>query len=77
MGWLLPTITTLITKLESARVPLRFCKLLVDALLDSLKKRFGEMMSDPELVATAILQPKFKTFWTSDDDVLKQGEKKL
>ncbi|KAK0148001.1 hypothetical protein N1851_012297 [Merluccius polli] len=51
-----------------ARVSLRFCKPLVDALLDGLKKRFGKMMSDPELVAAAILQRKFKTSWTSDED---------
>ncbi|XP_022606605.1 uncharacterized protein LOC111225846 [Seriola dumerili] len=73
MGWLLPTITTLIAKLERARVSLRFCKPLVDALLDGRKKTFGKMMSDPELVAAAILLPKFKTSWTSDEDVLKQG----
>ena len=72
MGWLLPTITTLIAKLERARVSLRFCKPLVDALLDGLKKRFGKIMSDPELAAAAILQPKFKTSWTSDEDVRKK-----
>ncbi|XP_030638641.1 alpha-1,3-mannosyl-glycoprotein 4-beta-N-acetylglucosaminyltransferase B [Chanos chanos] len=73
MGWLLPTITSLIAKLEKTRVSLQFCKPLVDVLQDGLKIRFGEMMSDPELVAAAILNPKFKTSWTSDEDVLKLG----
>ncbi|XP_058601183.1 uncharacterized protein LOC131520737 isoform X2 [Onychostoma macrolepis] len=73
MGWLLPTITTLITKLEKTRASLRFCKPLVDALLDGLTKRFGNMMSDPELVAAAIIHPKFKTSWTSDEDILRLG----
>lgn len=75
MGWLLPTITTLTAKLERARVSLRFCKPLVDAMLDGLKKRFRKVMSDPELIAAAIVLPKFKTSWTSDEDVLKQGKK--
>lgn len=74
MGWLLPTITTLITKLEKMKPSLRFCKPLVDALLGGLKKRFGSLMSDPELIAAAILNPKFKTSWTSDEDLLKLGK---
>ncbi|KAG5848647.1 hypothetical protein ANANG_G00100950 [Anguilla anguilla] len=73
MEWLLHTITTVITKLEKTRASQRFCKPLVDALQDGLKNRFGKMMSDPEVVAAAILHPKFKTSWTSDEDVLKLG----
>ncbi|XP_028854977.1 uncharacterized protein LOC114801150 isoform X1 [Denticeps clupeoides] len=38
MGWLLPTITTLTTKLEKSRPSIRFCKPLVDALLEGLRK---------------------------------------
>uniref|UniRef100_A0AAY4ACV2 Transposase n=1 Tax=Denticeps clupeoides TaxID=299321 RepID=A0AAY4ACV2_9TELE len=40
MGWLFPTITTLTTKLEKSRPSLRFCKPLVDALLEGLRKRY-------------------------------------
>ncbi|KAL0152644.1 hypothetical protein M9458_052367 [Cirrhinus mrigala] len=36
-----------------------------------LEKRFGEMLVDPELIAAAILVPKFKTCWTSDENILK------
>ncbi|XP_073709424.1 zinc finger BED domain-containing protein 4-like [Misgurnus anguillicaudatus] len=73
MGWLLPTITTLTTKLEKTRPSLRFCKPLVDALLEGLRKRFESMMSEPELIAAAILVPRFKTSWTSNDTVLQLG----
>ncbi|XP_070815808.1 uncharacterized protein [Chaetodon trifascialis] len=73
MGWLLPTINILISKLDKTRASLRFCKLLIDALQDGLKKRFGKMMSDSELVAAAILHPKFKKSWTADEEVLKLG----
>lgn len=69
MGWLLPTITTLTTKLEKSRPSLRVCKPLVDALLEGLRKRFESMMSEPELIAAAILVPRFKTSWTSNDTV--------
>ncbi|KAJ7998290.1 hypothetical protein DPEC_G00221160 [Dallia pectoralis] len=31
------------------------------------------MLTDPELIAAAILVPKFKTCWTSDECVLKLG----
>lgn len=69
MGWLLPTITTLTTKLEKSRPSLRVCKPLVDALLEGLRKRFESMMSEPELIAAAILVPRFKTSRTSIDTV--------
>ncbi|XP_030582386.1 uncharacterized protein LOC115778483 [Archocentrus centrarchus] len=71
MGWLLPTISALVSKLDKTRALLKFCKPLIDALQEGLKKRFGEMMSDPELVAAAILHPKFKKSWTADEGVLK------
>jgi len=74
LGWLLPTITSLISKLQKLRASLKYCKPLIDALLDGVNKRFGEMMSDPELIAASILHPKFKSSWTTDD-VVQLGEK--
>ncbi|RXN21849.1 zinc finger BED domain-containing 1-like protein [Labeo rohita] len=73
MGWLLPTITTLTIKLEKSRSSLRLCKPLVDALLEGLRKQFESMMSEPELIAAAILVPRFKTSGTSNDTVLQLG----
>lgn len=73
MGWLVPTITLLKEKLQRLHISIKFCGPLVDALLAGLEKRFGEMLRDPELIAAAILVPKFKTSWTSDESVLKLG----
>ncbi|KAL7841222.1 hypothetical protein SRHO_G00249130 [Serrasalmus rhombeus] len=73
MGWLVPTITLLRTKLQQLNVASKFCEPLIAALLSGLEKRFGEMLTDPELIAAAILVPKFKTCWTSDENILKLG----
>lgn len=73
MGWLVPTITLLKTKLQNLRLSSKFCVPLVDALQAGLERRFGQMLADPELIAAAILVPKFRTCWTSDDYTLKLG----
>ena len=46
----------------------------MDTLQAALENRFGQMLGDPELIAAAILVPKFKTSWTSDDGILKCGK---
>lgn len=61
MGWLLPTISLLSSKLEKIKIALKHCKPLVEAIQVGIQNRFGEMLRDPELVAAAILIPKFKT----------------
>ncbi|XP_061578792.1 uncharacterized protein LOC133444918 [Cololabis saira] len=73
MGWLVPTITLLRTKLQHLQVSSKFCEPLIAALVSGLEKRFGEMLADPELIAAAILVTKFKTCWTSDENILKLG----
>ncbi|XP_061598239.1 uncharacterized protein LOC133461366 [Cololabis saira] len=73
MGWLVPTITLLRTKLQHLQVTSKFCEPLIAAVVSGLEKRFGEMLADPELIAAAILVPKFKTCWTSDENILKLG----
>ncbi|CAM4527032.1 unnamed protein product [Leuciscus chuanchicus] len=73
MGWLLPTLTLLINKLERIHINSRYCKPLVDAVLEGLQKRFKDMMAEPEFIAAAILLPKFKTAWTSDENLLNLG----
>ncbi|XP_058242359.1 uncharacterized protein LOC131351136 [Hemibagrus wyckioides] len=73
MGWLVPTITVLKTKLQNLKHSSKFCVPLVDALQAGLERRFGQMLADPELIAAAILVPKFRTCWTSDDNILKLG----
>ncbi|KAL0188093.1 hypothetical protein M9458_015192, partial [Cirrhinus mrigala] len=63
MGFLLPTLYQLqdkLKKLESS------CKALHGGIL----KRFGEVMKEPELIAAAILLPKFRTAWTTNQSIL-------
>lgn len=74
MGWLVPTITILKTKLQHLHISSKFCRPLINALLAGLEKRFGQMLKDPELIAAAILVPKFKTCWTSDEQIIKLGK---
>lgn len=74
MGWLLPTINLLITKLDPIKLSLKYCKPLVDVLQLGLKMRFSHMFHDPELIAAAILLPKFKTTWTKDDSTIRMGK---
>ena len=74
MGWLVPTITLLRTKLQHLHVTSKFCEPLIAALLSGLEKRFGGMLADPELIAATILVPKFKTCWTIDENIIKLGK---
>ncbi|XP_043970018.1 uncharacterized protein LOC122829491 [Gambusia affinis] len=73
MGWLVPTISLLSVKLDRLRISAKFCQPLIDALQGGIQQRFGPMLADPELIAAAILLPKFRTSWTSNDDMLKMG----
>ena len=74
MGWLLPTLTLLITKLDKICINCRYCKPLVDAVQEGLQRRFADMLLEPEFIAAAILVPKFKTSWTSEENVVKLGK---
>ncbi|XP_032413098.1 uncharacterized protein LOC116716288 [Xiphophorus hellerii] len=73
MGWLVPTTSLLSVKLDRLRISAKFCQPLIDALQGGIQQRFGPMLADPELIAAAILLPKFRTSWTSNDDMLKMG----
>ncbi|XP_039513041.1 uncharacterized protein LOC120468591 [Pimephales promelas] len=73
MGWLVPTITLLSVKLDRLLTSSKFCEPLIFALQEGIQQRFGPMLLDPELIAAAILLPKFRTSWTSNEDLLKLG----
>ncbi|KAM8721904.1 uncharacterized protein AB9X84_004672 isoform 2-T3 [Acanthopagrus schlegelii] len=73
MGWLLPTINLLTAKLDRVKLTVKYCRPLVDALQAGLKTRFGHMTQDLELIAAAILLPKFRTSWTKDDATIRMG----
>ncbi|RXN39138.1 zinc finger BED domain-containing 1-like protein [Labeo rohita] len=49
------------------------CLPLIRAVQDGIEKRFGGMIKDPELIAAAILLPKFKTTWTERADIIEAG----
>lgn len=73
LGGLVPTITLLKSKLQNLHTTVKYCGPLVDALLAGLERGFGEMLAEPELIAAAVLVPKFRKRWTTDEDILKRG----
>lgn len=74
MGWLLPVIQQLLSKLSRLETTSKTCKPLIRALQNGLQKRFGPMMEDPELAAAAVLLPKFKTTWTDRAYLIEAGK---
>ncbi|MCI4377133.1 hypothetical protein PGIGA_G00200140, partial [Pangasianodon gigas] len=73
MGWLLPTIYLLDSKLKKMEASVKVCLPLINALQQGLQKRFGEFMEDPEFISAAILL-KFKTSWTDKAHIIKAGK---
>lgn len=70
MGWLLPVIFQLQAKTQQTA---DWCLPLITAIQDGVQKRFGGMMKDPELIAAAILLPKFTTTWPEMAAVVEGG----
>ncbi|KAJ8273932.1 hypothetical protein GJAV_G00107110 [Gymnothorax javanicus] len=77
MGWLLPVIQQLLSKLSRLETSSKTCVPLIRALQNGLQKRFRPMMEDPELAAAAVLLPKFKTSWTDRADVIEADTMEL
>ncbi|XP_058629915.1 uncharacterized protein LOC131539375 [Onychostoma macrolepis] len=73
MGFLLPTLYQLQDKLKKLESTCKVCQPLLKALHGGILKRFGEFMKEPELIAAAILLPKFRTAWTTDQSILTTG----
>ena len=73
MWWLLPVIFLLKKKLQRLEASCQMYLPLIRAIQNSLQKHFGEMMEEPQLIAAAILLPKFKTSWTDKADVITAG----
>lgn len=73
MGWLLPVIFQLQAKLSRLETSSKMCLPLIRAVQDGVQKRFGGMMQDPELIAAAILLPKFKNTWTERAEIIEAG----
>ena len=67
---LLPKINLLTAKLNRFKLPLKVLP-LVDNIQVGINNPFGHMLGDPELIAAAILLPKFQTTWTKDDATIR------
>ncbi len=77
MGWLLPVIFQLQAKLERPETSSEMCLPLIQVIQEGLQKRFGGMMEDPQLIAAAILLPKFKTSWAEPDVIEASNSSKF
>lgn len=76
MGYLAPTITILRDKL-SKKLDIPAMKPLCQALLNGIDTRFELILKDEKVIAAAILHPKFKDDWTTDNDVIEKGTASL
>ncbi|XP_061582587.1 uncharacterized protein LOC133448250 isoform X2 [Cololabis saira] len=73
LGWLLPVISELQSKLRRHEASVKMCLPLISALQQGVQRRFRVMMEDRELISAAILLPKFKTGWTDKAEVAEAG----
>ncbi len=73
LGWLLPVISELPSKLRRQEASTKMCLPLTRAIQHGVQMPFEGMMEDPELISAAILLPKFKTGWTEKADVIEAG----
>ncbi|XP_066560504.1 zinc finger BED domain-containing protein 4 [Amia ocellicauda] len=63
LGYLLPTLLTLKTKLSERKPHVRFCAQLVDALIGAIDRRFEKLMSSRDAKVATVTIPKFRTWW--------------
>lgn len=47
---------------------------LAKRVQNGIQKRFGDIMKEPELIAAAILLPRFRTSWTTEENILNAGK---
>ncbi|XP_029348038.1 uncharacterized protein LOC115034755 [Acyrthosiphon pisum] len=68
-GFLLPTITELLLKIENLKLKkMSYCNPLLIALHHGISRRFGELMHDKFLIIASISHPFFKTAWISNTE---------
>jgi len=70
IGFLLPTLTILLRKMEVLRNKpgIIHCQGIVSCIIDAVKRRFASCFNDKELHVAAILVPKFKLLWIPESD---------
>ena len=73
MGYLLPSLYGLRSKLVQIQDRSIYCDPLAQALITGIDKRFGSMMTDPKLLAASLIHPHFKTDWLIPNDLIAVG----
>ena len=73
MGYLLPTIVKLREKLVAKSFSATSCKPLIKALVDGIDRRFKDLYSDMDVIAAAIIHPKFNIYWTDNSSLINSG----
>jgi hypothetical protein len=71
IGYLLPTLTILMNKMESLRrkTGIVHCKAFISSIITALNCRFAHCFNDEDLCLAAMVHPKFKLSW------IKEGER--
>ena len=70
IGYLLPTLTILMNKMESLRKKpgIIHCKPYISAIISALNDRFEACFDDEDLCLAAMVHPKFKLTWIREAD---------
>ncbi len=78
LGSLLPIIAAPIMVLQDFdNKPLVYCRPLVEALQNGMKKRFGKLMDDLDVLLAAAFHLQFRLFWLEQlDNRGMEGEKR-
>ncbi len=67
LGYLVPTIKSLMRLLAERKEQVIMCKPLATALLNGIKQRFSSQLVDKQMIAAAVYLPVFKLDWLHDD----------
>jgi len=73
MGYLLPTIMILKDKLQHKCTSAVVCKPLINALNSGIDRRFVDVFNDREVIAAAILHPKFRKTGAHNQAMIESG----
>jgi hypothetical protein len=66
IGYLLPTLISLETKLKSLKPTLKYACPLADAILSGITKRFSGFFYRSDLIMASIMLPQFKLRWLDE-----------
>ncbi len=67
LGYLVPTIKSLMRLLSERKEEVLVCKPLATALLHGVKNRFSSQLEDRQMIVAAVYLPVFKLDWLHDD----------